>query len=151
MTNTASLGVGREDSDDLLTILTRFYRSLDGNNIQSLCALMHPQSLWLRQGRELRTSADITSALSERDPRLHIFHVLAGVVFEPLASDHVAYSGYLMVLRSYADADATVRMPPIGAQTLHVCGGEFKRISDGWRISAMDAGPPRLLVDLKGE
>ena len=151
MTNSVCLGAGREDSADLLTMLSRFYRFLDANDIQSLCGLMHPESLWLRQGRELRTSADIAAALSERDPRLHIFHILSGVVFEPLTSDHISYSGYLMVLRSYADANAAVRMPLIGAQSLHGCEGEFRRTADGWQICAMNAGPARLLVDVQGE
>jgi hypothetical protein len=151
MMDTFSLGAAREESADLLTILTRFYRFLDANDIEKLNALMHPDSIWLRQGRELRTSADIAVALSDRDPRLHIFHILSGVMFEQLASDHVAYSGYLMVLRSYDDADVAVRMPPSGAQSLHVCEGEFRQTADGWRISAMNAGPPRLIIDIKGE
>lgn len=139
------------DEAELLRILTRFYRYLDANDIGPLAALMHPESLWRRQGRELRSRDDIAAALGERDPRLHIFHLLTSVMFDAQSSDHVAYSGYLTVVRSYADPDQAVRMPPRGAQSLHVCEGEFRLSQGAWRISAMDAGPPRLVLDVAGE
>ena len=128
------------DEAELLRILTRFYRCLDANDVSGLSAFLHPDSVWHRQGRELRTGADIAAALADRDPRLHIFHLLTSVT----------YSGYLTVVRSYADAGQATRMPPRGAQSLHVCEGEFRRDGDDWRICAMNAGPPRLLIDLPG-
>jgi len=143
--------VTRQTEADLLRTLTRFYRCLDANDIANLTSLMDDTFLWPRQGRELRNADDVTSALSGRDPRLHIFHLLNSVTFEVLDGDRMAYSGYLTVVRSYADPDQAVRMPPRGAQSLHVCAGEFTKTPQGWRISAMDAGPPRLLIDIPGE
>ena len=138
------------DEAELLRILTRFYRHLDANDIASLCGQMDADFRWRRQGLEPRSPADIATALTHRDPRLHIFHLLTSVTFAAAAEGRVAYSGYLTVVRSLADADQATRMPPRGAQSLHVCEGEFRRGSDGWRICAMDAGPPRLFVDIPG-
>ena len=138
------------DEAELLKILTRFYRFLDVNDISSLCAFMHDELLWRRQGRELRSRADITTALADRDPRLHIFHLLTSVTFAARPEGRIAYSGYLTVVRSFADEDQSTRMPPRGAQSLHVCEGEFRRSEGDWRICAMDAGPPRLFLDMPG-
>ena len=145
-----SSGPTSADEAELLRILTRFYRCLDVNDVSGLSAFMHPDSVWHRQGRELRTGADIAAALADRDPRLHIFHLLTSVTFATQADGSVAYSGYLTVVRSYADAGQATRMPPRGAQSLHICEGEFRRDGDDWRICAMNAGPPRLLIDLPG-
>ena len=131
-----------------LGMLTRFYRRLDSGDVAGLLALAHPALRWRRQGKELSSHDEISATLSQRPAGLHVFHILSGVVFEAVSRDHVRYTGYLTVLRAREAAGSSLRMPPVGAQSLHVCEGELTLTHDGWRISFMDAGAPRINLEL---
>lgn len=132
-----------------LSLLTRFYRLLDSGDVESLSALMADEFLWRRQGIDLRSRFDIRAALSQRRHDSHLFHILSSVVFETVDPVRVRYTGYLVVLRAQADRPDAIRVAPSGAQSLHLCEGELGLRDGCWRVAAMDAGAPRLLINLE--
>jgi hypothetical protein len=133
----------------LLRVLTQFYRSLDSGDVEGLSKLMAKQFVWRRQGTELRSMADIETTLSKRRSEAHFFHILTNVLFEQVRSTTVLYSGYLLVLRAYVNRAAPTSMAPSGPQSFHVCKGELALDGGQWRITSVDAGPPRLLLSLE--
>jgi len=129
--------------------LLRFYRFLDSGNVAGMCALMHSQFLWFRQGKELRTHDDIAGIIAARDGKLRVFHLLNSVLLERLSDDRIKYSGYLSTLRAHTPEPGLLNLPPAGF-SLHVLEGEFAYDGDDWGIAKMTAGPAHLAADFEG-
>jgi hypothetical protein len=131
-----------------VSILNRFYRLLDSGDVSGLCALMNSEFVWMRQGKELRSPADVDEALRQRASNLQVFHLLNSVMIDLIVDDHVRYSGYLIVLRVPVEAGGLGGTAPAGIQALHICQGEMMRTAGGWRVSKMNAGPPHVALNL---
>lgn len=134
------------DEWERLGVLTAFYRHLDAGDVEALCDLLDPQIRWLRQGRELSSIGEVRGVLEARDFSLKFYHVISSVIFRPAADGVAEYSGYLTVVRAREEPPAPPH--PVGLQTLHVCQGALRRQEGRWRILRMNAGPPRVALDV---
>jgi limonene-1,2-epoxide hydrolase len=131
---------GHAVMDPAQTVI-RFFRALDDRDYHVLVALLAPDGVWHRQGKELRGEANIVAAMSSRSPTMRIHHLLTNVFAEPQGQDEAAVTGYMLVVRHDAKAELPGPAPLSGIENIRTIRARLRHTPQGWRILQLGGDP----------
>src|SRR5450759_1230854 len=80
-----------------------FFRSLDDCQYEALTALMAPDGVWYRQGKELRGLSMVMEAMKERPAGLTTRHIVSNFAVDIADQNHATASHYLTVFAHTAE------------------------------------------------
>lgn len=122
--------------------IVAFFRCLDESNYSGLLARMHPDGVWLRQGKQLMGEQQIMEAMHARSGTLRIHHILTNVLVDvDSESERASLFGYLLVFR-HDDGEKHIGPAPLkGPTSINTCNAELRPIAGDWRIIRMENSP----------
>lgn len=129
---------------DCQKVIIDFFRHLDERRHDALSRLFHPQGLWLRQGKELRSRKQVVEVLDARPTSLLIHHLVTNIQIE-VSEGTATLNCYLLVVRDEEGAMKPKPLP-LRAQGIYCCTGELERTQEGWQIKHLVAGTPTFQV-----
>lgn len=133
----------REPRCEAVHVVTRFYRHLDESNYEALADLMHPEGVWYRQGKELRSRDAIVTAMSDRSPTRRIHHLLTNVFAELEGDGRAAeVTGYMLVVRHESGRVQEGPAPLEGIENIRTIRARLRETPSGWRIERLRSDPP---------
>ncbi|MBI2317891.1 MAG: nuclear transport factor 2 family protein [Betaproteobacteria bacterium] len=116
-----------------------FFRCLDERDNAGLLARMHPEGVWLRQGKQLKGEEQILEALRARSETMRIHHVLTNVLVDvDIGSGRASLSGYLLVFRHDGGEKLVGPAPLKGPSAIHACNAELRHLAGDWRIFRLE-------------
>jgi hypothetical protein len=115
-------------------VLAKFFNCLDDRRMEELAALMAPDGVWVRQGRELRGPAMVLEAMTKRSPTVNTRHLLSNQ--ELTASEADCVQGrFVAAVYSHDSGEpqavAKLELP----RSIVVFEAKLGRTSEGWRIA----------------
>lgn len=118
-------------------LLVRLFHCLDARDYEGVAACFDDDSLWLRQGKELRGPAQVLEALQARSATIHVHHLLSNIDVRMTDANHAESIAYMTVYRS--DTGKPPRFPVAmhGPDLVAVCTGEFRCAADDWRVTRL--------------
>ena len=118
-------------------LLVRMFHCLDARDYEGVAACFAEDGLWLRQGKELRGPAQVSKALQERTPTLHVHHLLSNIDVR-VDGARARSIAYMTVYRSDTGKAPHLPIPMRGPELVAICNGEFRRAGEDWRVSRLD-------------
>jgi len=122
--------------------IVAFFRCLDECNYPGLLARMHPEGVWLRQGKQLKGERQIMEAMHARSETLRVCHILTNVTVDVHSeSGRASLFGYLLVFRHDDGKKHKGPAPLGGPSSINACNAEFRPIDGDWRIFRIENIP----------
>ena len=119
-----------------------FFRCLDERDYAGLIARMHPEGVWLRQGKQLRGEQQILQAMNARSETMRIHHILTNVLVDVSSdSERASLFAYLLVFRHDDGEKHTGPAPLKGPAAIHTCNAELRPAAGDWRIFRLENSP----------
>jgi ketosteroid isomerase-like protein len=118
-------------------LLVRLFHCLDARDYEGVADCFAEDSLWLRQGKELRGPKQVLQALQQRTPTIHVHHILASIdvkLVEPAQAKSIAY---MLVYRSDTGKPPQFPISASGPELVAVCTGELRRGTGGWKVTRL--------------
>lgn len=115
-------------------VLGRLFHRLDTFDYNGVAAQFSESCEWHRQGKVLRTHADIIAALNLRPQHLFVQHILHEVVCDPVGDDRMSGFAYMSVFRKEFDSPPQLPLPTERPDMLISWNAEFVRQGTDWRI-----------------
>lgn len=122
--------------------IVAFYRCFDERDYSGLLARIHPDGVWLRQGKELKGERQIMEAMHARSKTLRIHHLLSNVLVEvDRESERAKLFAYLLTYR-HDDGEPRIGPAPLkGPWGIYVCNAEPRPVAGDWRIYRLKNTP----------
>ena len=118
-------------------VLGRLFHRLDTFDFNGVAAQFSESCEWHRQGKVLRSHADIIAALKLRPQHLFVQHILHEVVCDPVGADTMSGFAYMSVFRKEFDRPPTIPLPAERPDMLISWNAEFAREGPNWRIKRL--------------
>ena len=115
-------------------VLGRMFHRLDSVDYDGVAAQFSESCEWHRQGKVLRSHAEIIAALKLRPQHLFVQHILHEVVCDPVSENRMRGFAYMTVFRKEFDQPPTLPLPTERPDMLISWSAEFTRESGEWRI-----------------
>jgi hypothetical protein len=116
-------------------VLGRLFHRLDSFDYPGVAAQFSESCEWHRQGKVLRSHADIIAALQLRPKHLFVQHILHDVVCDPIDDTRMSGFAYMSVFRKEFDSPPQIPLPAERPDMLISWKAEFERQGDQWRIT----------------
>ena len=122
--------------------IVAFFRCLDERNYPGLLARMHPDGVWLRQGKQLKGEQQIMQAMNARPETMRIHHILTNLLVNVGSeSERASLFAYLLVFR-HDDGEKHIGPAPLkGPSAIHACNAELRPAAGDWRIFRLENSP----------
>ena len=122
--------------------IVAFFRCLDQCDYPGLLARMHPEGVWLRQGKQLKGERQIMEAMHARSETLRVHHILTNVLVEvDSESERATLVGYLLLFRHDDGQKHAGPVPLKGPSSINACNVELRPLDGDWRIFRMENSP----------
>lgn len=122
--------------------VTAFFRCLDQSDYSGLLARMHPDGVWLRQGKQLKGEEQIMEAMRARSETLRVHHILTNALVDVDGDPERAnLVGYLLLFRHDDGKKHAGPVPLKGPASINACNVELRPIAGDWRIYRMENSP----------
>ena len=118
-------------------VLIRLFHCLDARDYEGVAACFTEDSLWLRQGKELRGPAQVLKALQQRTPTIHVHHLLTNIEVRLTDPTRARSIAYMTVYRSDTGKAPVFPIEVPGPELVAVCSGELRRAGDQWRVTRL--------------
>ena len=118
-------------------LLVRLFHCLDARDYEGVAACFAEDSLWLRQGKELRGPAQVLKALQQRTPTIHVHHLLSNIDIRLPEADRAQSIAYMTVYRSDTGKPPVFPIEVPGPELVAVCTGELRRAANQWRVTRL--------------
>jgi ketosteroid isomerase-like protein len=118
-------------------LLVRLFHCLDARDYEGVAACFAEDSLWLRQGKELRGPGQVLKALQERTATIHVHHLLSNIDVRLSGENRAKSIAYMTVYRSDTGKPPVFPIKVQGPELVAVCTGELRRSADQWRVSRL--------------
>jgi ketosteroid isomerase-like protein len=115
-------------------LLIRLFHCLDARDYEGVAACFAEDSLWLRQGKELRGPAQVLNALNERTATIHVHHLLSNIDLRLSGESRANCIAYMTVYRSDTGKPPQLPIAMQGPELVAVCTAELRRGKDDWRV-----------------
>ncbi|MBY4593968.1 nuclear transport factor 2 family protein [bacterium BD-1] len=115
-------------------LLVTFYRALDERNIDVLIQLLHPETVWWRQGKPCSSEAEIRESLGRRSSTSRIHHLLSNLMTRCIDT-HIEITAYMLVV---SHDDGIIHDGPVplkGIKNIRTARAIARRWNDSWRLS----------------
>lgn len=119
----------------------RFFHHLDAGEYDRLVALMAPDGVWHRQGKELRGRDAIMEAMRARPAGLLTQHNATNLVVDAVDADHATATVYLTVFAHTPAAGAKGPGPVELPNLVGIYREKLVRTAEGWRIAEITSQP----------
>ena len=116
-------------------VLGRLFHRLDSFDYPGVAAQFSESCEWHRQGKVLKSHADIIAALQLRPKHLFVQHILHDVVCDPIDDTRMSGFAYMSVFRKEFDSPPQIPLPAERPDMLISWKAEFERQGDKWRIT----------------
>jgi ketosteroid isomerase-like protein len=116
-------------------LLIRLFHCLDARDYEGVAACFAEDSLWLRQGKELRGPSQVLQALQLRTATVHVHHLLTNIDVRLVEPNHARSIAYMMAFRSDTGKPPQLPIKMAGPELVAVCTGELRRGPGGWRVT----------------
>lgn len=118
-------------------VLIRLFHCLDARDYEGVAACFAEDSIWPRQGKELRGPAQVLKALQQRTPTIHVHHLLSNIDVRLMDPNRAQSIAYLTVYRSDTGKPPVFPIEVQGPELVAVCTGELRRFGDRWRVTRL--------------
>ena len=118
-------------------LLVRLFHCLDARDYEGVAACFAEDSLWLRQGKELRGPKQVLQALQQRTATIHVHHILASIDVRLTNANQAKSTAYMLVYRSDSGKPPQFPIKAAGPELGAVCTGELRRAGDDWRVTRL--------------
>ncbi len=120
------------------SLVSLFFRHLDGGALQHAADLFAPDGVWIRQGKPLQGPDGLMREFGHRSTTVTVRHVVSSLALVPESAETVTAYFVLTVYR-HDDRTGGGPAPLDGPELVRDATMKLRRLAAGWRIHHLSA------------